>query len=238
MSCFFLFSHERKKKYWEQLELRCRHLYRRPPAASAGAPPYFSGSNGLNPPPSVLVTPGSQCGYCTTAEDPRYYNVHAPTELYPGGLWASRTTSEANDGCYWNPQRSNGNIYSPNPEEMHRNENEDCSRQDENDVAEAENSRLTRSLSRSFRNWFPWLSSRIASLNGSSEVIMRPPRHPGRPNVNPVWRHSNPDSHYGFRQQLPNAASGAGYRGRYHLPSSGTTPADLSHYSAIPSGTR
>ena len=58
-----------------------------------------------------------------------------------------------------------------------------------------------------------------------------------RPNVNPLWRHSNPDSHYGFRQQHGPPANGSGtYRGRYHLPSSGTTPADLSHYSAIPSG--
>ena len=55
---------------------------------------------------------------------------------------------------------------------------------------------------------------------------------PQRPNVNPLWRHSNPDSHYGFRQQPPSGS----YRGRYHLPSSQTNPSDLSHYSAIPSG--
>lgn len=102
---------------------------------------------------------------------------------------------------------------------------------------------MTRSVSRSFRNWFPWLSSRIASLNtsSSSEVIMRPGNNArlGQQRPNPLWRHSNPDSHYGFRQpQLPNgSSSNSSYRagGRYHLPSSGTTPADLSHYSAIPS---
>lgn len=77
------------------------------------------------------------------------------------------------------------------------------------------------------RNWFPWLSSRIAS--STSEVTLRPSSIASRANaVNPTWRHSNPDSHYGFRQ--PPAA------GRYQLPTSGTTPADLSHYSAIPSG--
>ena len=77
------------------------------------------------------------------------------------------------------------------------------------------------------RNWFPWLSSRIAS--STSEVTLRPASTlASRPNVNPTWRHSNPDSHYGFRQ--PPAA------GRYQMPTSGTTPADLSHYSAIPSG--
>ena len=142
----YVTSHERKKKYWEQLELRCRHLYRRPP------PPHglSNGSGGhINSAASMLVTPGSQCGYCTTStgvnanpEDPRYYNIHtaqqplqpqpqllnsATTEIYPGGLWASRSTSETDGGCYWNPpgnagqQRSNANIYSPNPEEMHRN---------------------------------------------------------------------------------------------------------------------
>ena len=85
----------------------------------------------------------------------------------------------------------------------------------------------------SCRNWFPWLSSRIAS--STSEVTLRPSSiASSRANasaaaVNPTWRHSNPDSHYGFRQ--PPAA------GRYQLPNSGTTPADLSHYSAIPSGT-
>ena len=81
-------------------------------------------------------------------EDPRYYNIHtAPppvlsngTELYPGGLWGpgSRSTSET-DGCYWNPpgsqhsqqQRSSGNIYSPNPEEMHRNATENEQENDE-----------------------------------------------------------------------------------------------------------
>ena len=57
---FFSSSHERKKKYWEQLELRCRHLYRRPP------PPHGLGNHGNHINSSMLVTPGSQCGYCTT----------------------------------------------------------------------------------------------------------------------------------------------------------------------------
>ena len=69
---------------------------------------------------SIMLTPGSQCGYCT--EDPRYYNMHPP-ELCPGGLWGGPVTSTtsteavaaAADSCYWNPPR-NGNFYSPNPE--------------------------------------------------------------------------------------------------------------------------
>ena len=91
-----------------------------------------------------------------------------------------------------------------------------------------------------------------AAANSSSvDAITRQIRHPnaqGRPNVNPLWRHSNPDSHYGFRTQASLAGGGSqpgqagsvssSYRSRYHLPSSGTTPADLSHYAAIPSGTK
>ena len=130
-SHFLLFhSHERKKKYWEQLEQRCRHLYRRNPGAALGSHFPTPNSQALNA-SGILVTPGSQCGYCTS-EDPRYYNLHShhplnPTEVYPPGLWgaaSTRSTSEA-EGCYWNPQRSNGNIYSPNPEEAGRNENQD-----------------------------------------------------------------------------------------------------------------
>ena len=75
--------------------------------------------------------------------------------------------------------------------------------------------------------FFKFLQSAMASAGSSAAS------QPQRPNVNPLWRHSNPDSHYGFRQQPPSGS----YRGRYHLPSSQTNPSDLSHYSAIPSGT-
>ena len=96
----FFYSHERKKKYWEQLELRCRHLYRRQQHQPSSQSSHFG-----NHPSSILLTPGSaQCGYCV--EDPRYYNTNP--EVYPQGLYSE----------YWNQaQRSNGNIYSPNPEE-------------------------------------------------------------------------------------------------------------------------
>ena len=77
------------------------------------------------------------------------------------------------------------------------------------------------------KTFFKFLQSAMASAASSAGVSQ-----PQRPNVNPLWRHSNPDSHYGFRQQPPSGS----YRGRYHLPSSQTNPSDLSHYSAIPSG--
>ena len=244
-------SHERKKKYWEQLELRCRHLYRRPPPFGGHHHPHLTSAAAA----SIMLTPGSQCGYCT--EDPRYYNMHPP-ELCPGGLWggpaAASTTTEVTtaDSCYWNPPR-NGNFYSPNPEMMlQQPQQPQTSSTSEaangNDGSESRplSRTLTRSLSRSFRNWFPWLSSRIAASAASeanhpsaaaAEVQMRSSRPPGA--VNPMWRHSNPDSHYGFRvgPSQSSASISGGYRGRggYHLPSSGTTPADLSHYAAIPS---
>jgi hypothetical protein len=238
------YSHERKKKYWEQLELRCRHLYRRPPHCATT-------SNS-----AIMMTPASavasQCGYCSTADDPaRYYNAMMhPPELCPGGLWAPATSivaSETNmpaDACYWNPSMlSNsvgGNFYSPNPETSHSLSSNNL------DEVEAENGgRLRSSMSRSFRNWFPWLSNRIASMNSvnnptaaasSVEASAGVQMRPSRPPVNLMWRHSNPDSHYGFRVAQPqNGGYHRGHGGLGYMTSSGTTPADLSHYAAIPS---
>ena len=77
---FFFFSHERKKKYWEQLELRCRHLYRRPP------PPHGLGNHGNHINSSMLVTPGSQCGYCTTTTGKEFDEIHMNTRKDIGGF--------------------------------------------------------------------------------------------------------------------------------------------------------
>ena len=74
--------HERKKKYWEQLELRCRHLYRRPP------PPHGLGNHGNHINSSMLVTPGSQCGYCTTTTGKEFHEIHMNTRKnIDGFLW-------------------------------------------------------------------------------------------------------------------------------------------------------
>ena len=115
-------SHERKKKYWEQLELRCRHLYH-------PHHPHHQPRRPLQPP--LGPTAASCGGYCPT-EDPRYYNL----ELYP---WASRNPE--ND--YWQQsQRANGNIYSPNPEAVGEASTEAATQQPP---------ALTRSLTMSFR---------------------------------------------------------------------------------------
>ena len=52
---FFISSHERKKKYWEQLELRCRHLYRRPPPFGGHHHPHMTSTAAT----SIMLTPGN-----------------------------------------------------------------------------------------------------------------------------------------------------------------------------------
>ena len=95
----FFCSHEKKKKYWEQLEQRCRHLYRggRPPL---GHGPYVmsgAGAGGnlssllLGPSPlschnflasgpltaNTTMTNLSQCDYCTS-EDGFHHGLVLP----------------------------------------------------------------------------------------------------------------------------------------------------------------
>ncbi len=139
----FDYSHEKKKKYWEQLELRCRHLYRRPQIAATS-------SSGL------MLTPAaaSQCGYCSTDDFVRYYNTPTPQILGPPG--PPGLFSQGEDGCYWNPSPRGvpQNFYSPNPETGN------ATADPPGNPPEVSNT-LSRSLSRSFRNWFPWLSNRI-----------------------------------------------------------------------------
>ena len=92
------YSHEKKKKYWEQLEQRCRHLYRgggRPPL---GHGPYVLGGAGganlssllLGPSPlschnflgsspmtaNTTMTNLSQCGYCNSEDG--FHNLVLP----------------------------------------------------------------------------------------------------------------------------------------------------------------
>ncbi|CRK96373.1 CLUMA_CG009790, isoform A, partial [Clunio marinus] len=87
MLVYQLLSHERKKMYWEQLELRCRSLY-------SGAPP-------MPPPgPAIIGTPrGATCRCCE--------QCHAHRGAIPSSFpWDG-------DSRFWAGQ--GGNFYSPNP---------------------------------------------------------------------------------------------------------------------------
>ena len=118
-------SHEKKKKYWEQLEQRCRHLYRggRPPL---GHGPFVLSGTGtganlssllLGPSPlschsfigsgpltaNTTMTNISQCGYCSTSED-GFHSLAAPgSGSSCSGLMTGQTgtTSSVTDGYGW-----------------------------------------------------------------------------------------------------------------------------------------
>lgn len=86
-----IYSHERKKMYWEQLELRCRSLYstQPPPSVSTVGP--------------IIGTPrNTACRCCEQCHAHR--NAMATAATYP---WDS-------DGRFWLPGQA-GNFYSPNP---------------------------------------------------------------------------------------------------------------------------
>ncbi|CAD7082489.1 unnamed protein product [Hermetia illucens] len=94
MLVYQLLSHERKKMYWEQLELRCRSLY----ASQQGPPP---------PPPcppngpSIIGTPRANA--CRCCEQCHSHRNAMPT-TYP---WDGEQR-------FWAPGQP-GNFYSPNP---------------------------------------------------------------------------------------------------------------------------
>lgn len=96
MLVYQLLSHERKKMYWEQLELRCRSLY-----AGPQGPPPPPLTNG----PSIIGTPrnGPPCRCCEQCHSHR-------TIMQPAYPW------DGGDGRFWGPAPgTGGNFYSPNP---------------------------------------------------------------------------------------------------------------------------
>ncbi|XP_030756895.1 uncharacterized protein LOC115882790 isoform X2 [Sitophilus oryzae] len=97
MLVYQLLSHEKKKMYWEQLELRCRSFYQQqslPPSSTHG---------------SIRGIPVPSTTYCSCCEECRYPPSTAPPQVYP---WESHHAAER----FWTPGRV-GNFYSPNPED-------------------------------------------------------------------------------------------------------------------------
>ncbi|XP_018327733.1 homeobox protein 2 isoform X2 [Agrilus planipennis] len=97
MLVYQLLSHEKKKMYWEQLELRCRSLYQQHTGTPASA------HNSIRGPPMPPST------YCSCCEECRYPPVPAGPQIYP---WDSHHPFDR----FWTPGRV-GNFYSPNPGE-------------------------------------------------------------------------------------------------------------------------
>ncbi|XP_021697669.1 uncharacterized protein LOC5564953 isoform X1 [Aedes aegypti] len=89
MLVYQLLSHERKKMYWEQLELRCRSLY--------------SGQQGPSVLPSGPMLAAGRNGNCRCCEQ-----CHAHRNVMPSAYpWEG-------DQRFWTPGQA-GNFYSPNP---------------------------------------------------------------------------------------------------------------------------
>ncbi|XP_060531708.1 uncharacterized protein LOC132705112 isoform X2 [Cylas formicarius] len=95
MLVYQLLSHEKKKMYWEQLELRCRSMYQQQTLA-----PNTHSTAGEPPVPMPV--------YCTCCEDCRYPPILVQPQVY------SRDANHPNDR-FWSSGRA-GNFYSPNPE--------------------------------------------------------------------------------------------------------------------------
>ncbi|XP_050091054.1 uncharacterized protein LOC126574749 isoform X2 [Anopheles aquasalis] len=114
MLVYQLLSHERKKMYWEQLELRCRSLYsgQGPPGGPTAVLPPGAGGGGLLGPSGGLTgpgpggmpgAPGMRAGNCRCCEQ-----CHAHRNVLPAAYpWEG-------DGRFWTPGQA-GNFYSPNP---------------------------------------------------------------------------------------------------------------------------
>ncbi|XP_030380199.1 uncharacterized protein LOC115628293 [Scaptodrosophila lebanonensis] len=107
MLVYQLLSHERKKMYWEQLELRCRSLY------ASQAPPPSLGA--MAPPGRVL-----NCRCCEQCHAHRQLTLPLQTASYP---WDEASAAAAAavaaggtgpDQRFWTTQPP-GNFYSPNP---------------------------------------------------------------------------------------------------------------------------
>lgn len=95
MLTYQLSSHERKKKYWEQLELRCRSLYAGPQQPPPQMPVVGA--------PSIIGTPrGGPCRCCE--------QCHSHRNIMPSAYpWDG-------DNRFWTPAPGqSGNFYSPNP---------------------------------------------------------------------------------------------------------------------------
>ncbi|KAK9886652.1 hypothetical protein WA026_017573 [Henosepilachna vigintioctopunctata] len=108
MLMYQLLSHEKKKMYWEQLEMRCRSFYQQhnnPPGSAHG---------------SVREPTIASTIYCSCCEECRYPPLPVGPQVYP---WDTHNSTDR----FWTPGRI-GNFYSPNPGDVPPGENQVRSR--------------------------------------------------------------------------------------------------------------
>ncbi|XP_044739237.1 transcription factor mef2A isoform X2 [Chrysoperla carnea] len=180
MLVYQLLSHERKKMYWEQLELRCRSLYQHQTNSGVN-------SGSVRGPPVSLST-GS--GFCSCCEECRYTPIPANPHLYP---WDTHALDR-----FWTPGRI-GNFYSPNPgEEIGPNTN--VPGLQSNTVVEGNGSIRARNNNSGW-NWrrLPWSRGGGACPDSTRASGV---------NFNYPTTISSPDSQYGFSSVPGGLASG------------------------------
>lgn len=97
MLVYQLLSHERKKMYWEQLELRCRSIYAPPPPQAQPLPPPMPSTAAV-----IETSRNAACRCCEQCHSHRA--IIQPTYPWDG------------DNRFWTPAPGlRGNFYSPNP---------------------------------------------------------------------------------------------------------------------------
>lgn len=97
MLVYQLLSHERKKMYWEQLELRCRSIYAPPPPQAQPLPPQMTNAAAV-----IETSRNATCRCCEQCHSHRAL-------MQPAYPWEA-------DNRFWTPAPGlGGNFYSPNP---------------------------------------------------------------------------------------------------------------------------
>ncbi|KAL3288328.1 hypothetical protein HHI36_002776 [Cryptolaemus montrouzieri] len=104
MLMYQLLSHEKKKMYWEQLEMRCRSFYQQHSNPSGS-------THGSVREPTVASTI-----YCSCCEECRYPPLPVGPQVYP---WDTHNSTDR----FWTPGRI-GNFYSPNPGDIPSGDNQ------------------------------------------------------------------------------------------------------------------
>ncbi|XP_040564743.1 uncharacterized protein [Lepeophtheirus salmonis] len=177
MLVYQLLSHEKKKKYWEQLEVRCQHLYRHSPptlGGSSGSPHcgccFDSSAHSTS---GLRSHPTSSCHWPNAALDlldERYWplNRNGP----PSSITNTSSNHQQQISTVENLSSSN-NIYSPNPSSV--GPDTLLTSLSSSDPSSTHPEVVSRSISlRSMRTWFRRLS-RAESPSG---------RRPGRGHSN------------------------------------------------------
>ncbi|XP_065340792.1 uncharacterized protein LOC135940053 isoform X2 [Cloeon dipterum] len=146
MLVYQLLSHEKKKMYWEQLEMRCRYLYGRRPFSQ-----------------HQYTYCGCSCDDCPRAAAAASTSTIAPhTEVFqPWPAWQWDAAEER----YWTPPRV-GNLYTPNPEDQVVQQHQQQQQQ----------SRESTAGSNARWSWLPWNRATLHAVEAPEVEQQRPLR--------------------------------------------------------------